>query len=275
MIQPHPPQAPSGPPRTGSFHVRRRTLVRAGAALALGAALLVPAIAAAQSPSAAPASAGAVTLVDDEGTTVTLGAPPQRVISLSPANTEIAYALGAGDRIVGGTDYDDFPAEAAAKPDVATYQGVLMEQVVALEPDLVLASGNGFTAPADIARMRELGYPVLVVYADSVEGVLHDIELIGDALGEGGAARDLTAGMQAHIDQVTAAVAKVGDRPRTFYEIGSEPELYGPAPGSFIADMVELAGGDPITTGDPNAFAIPVERLVAADPQVIVVGDAL
>jgi iron complex transport system substrate-binding protein len=123
--------------------------------------------------------------------------------------------------------------------------------------------------------MRELGYPVLVVYADSVEGVLHDIELIGDALGEGYHARVITAGMQADIDQVTAAVAHIDHRPRTFYEIGSEPELYGPAPGSFIADMVALAGGEPVTTGDPNVFAIPVERLVAADPEVIVVGDAL
>ena len=106
-----------------------------------------------------------VTLVDDEGTEVTLEAEPQRIISLSPANTEIVFALGAGDRLVGGTDYDDYPAEAAALPDVATFQGVVMEQVVELEPDLVLAAGNAFTPPDDIARMRELGYPVLVVYA--------------------------------------------------------------------------------------------------------------
>ena len=111
---------------------------------------------------------------------------------------------------------------------MATFNGVLMEQVVALEPDLVLAAGNFFTPPADIARMRELGYPVLVVYAETVDEVLHDIELIGDALGEGDAARVITAGMQADIDQVTAAVAAVGDRPRTFYQIGSEPEIYAP-----------------------------------------------
>ena len=81
---------------------------------------------------------------------------------------------------------------------------------MALEPDLVLAAGNFFTPPADIARMRELGYPVVVVYAQTVDEVLDDIELIGDALGEGAAARDLTAGMQADIDQVTAAVADSG-----------------------------------------------------------------
>ena len=271
-------QTPSGTSRPGSFHVRRF------AALA-GLALLValPATGAlAQSPSASapdqrPAAATyPMQLVDDEGTVVTIPARPERVISLSPANTEITFALGAGDRLLGGTDFDDVPADQVGRlAHVATFNGVLMEQVVALQPDLVIAAGNFFTPPADIARMRELGYPVLVVYAETVDGVLKDIDLIGDALGEGYHARVLTTGMQGQIDQITAAVASVDHHPRTFYEIGSEPEIYAPAPGSFIADMVSLAGGEPITTSDPNVFAIPVEQLVAADPEVIVVGDAL
>jgi iron complex transport system substrate-binding protein len=267
MIRARTAQTPT--PRPGSFHVRR---LAATAGLLL-LVMLPGAGAFGQSPS--PAAAWPLALVDDEGTTVTIPARPERVISLSPANTEIAFALGAGDRLLGGTDFDDFPPEAVGLTDVATFNGVLMEQVVALDPDLVLAAGNFFTPPADIARMRELGYPVLVVYAATVEGVLDDIELIGDALGKGDAARDLTASMQAQIDQVMAAVGALERRPRTFYQIGSEPEIYAPAPGSFIADMVSLAGGDPIVTTDPNVFAIPVEQLVAADPEVIVVGDAL
>jgi iron complex transport system substrate-binding protein len=253
--------------------------------VAAGMALLIAlpgAGAVAQDPSAAPGSAAPdgvtwpLTLIDDEGTEVVIPDRPERVISLSPANTEITFALGAGDRLLGGTDFDDFPAgEVERLTHVATFNGVLMEQVVALEPDLVLAAGNFFTPPADIARMRELGYPVVVVYAETVEEVLGDIELIGDALGEGDAAREMTAGMQAQIDEVTTAVATLGDRPSVFYQIGSEPEIYAPAPGSFIADMVEMAGGEPITTTDPNVFAIPVEQLIAADPEVIVVGDAL
>lgn len=265
MIRARSTQTPTASARPGSRHVRRL------ATTVLLLALALPGGALAQSPSVA----AGVTLVDDEGTSVTVPAHPERIISLSPANTEIVFALGAGDRLLGGTDFDDFPAEAAALTDVANFNGVLMEQVVALEPDLVLAAGNFFTPPADITRMRELGYPVLVIYAETVDQVLTDIELIGDAIGEGAAARDLTASMQAQIDQVTAAVAAVDDRPRTFYQIGSEPEIYAPAPGSFIADMVFLAGGLPITTTDPNVFAMPVEQLVAADPEVIVVGDAL
>jgi iron complex transport system substrate-binding protein len=215
-----------------------------------------------------------VTIVDDEGTETVIEEEPERIISLSPANTEIVFALGAGDRLVGGTDFDDYPEEAAALADVATFSGVLIEQVVDLEPDLVLAAGNAFTPPADIERMRELRLPVVVVYAESVDEVLADIELIGDAIGEASSADAVTAAMRSRIDEVTEAVAAIEERPRTFYQIGSEPEIYGPAPGSFIADMVVLAGGHPITTTDPAVFSIPVERLVRQDPEVIVVGDA-
>jgi len=238
-------------------------------------AFVVAGLAAAAAPAlAADEGAFPVTITDDEGTEVVIDALPERIISLSPANTEIVFTLGAGDRIVGGTDFDDFPAEAAALPDVATFTGVVMEQVVGLEPDLVLASGNNFTPADDILRMRELGLPVLVVYAESVDEVLADIELIGASIGEAEAAEGITADMRSRIDEVSTAAAAVGSAPRTFYQIGSTPELYGPAPDSFIADMIELAGGSPITTSDPAVFSIPVETLVSADPEVIVVGDA-
>ena len=117
-------------------------------------------------------------------------------------------------------------------------------------------------------------YPVVVVYAETVDEVLADIELIGEAIGEGEAAKTLTTEMAAGIDEVSTAATAVGATPRTFYQLGSEPEIYGPAPDSFVADMVVLAGGIPVTTSDPAVFSIPVEALVAADPEVIVVGDA-
>jgi iron complex transport system substrate-binding protein len=214
-----------------------------------------------------------VTLVDDEGTSVTIRAEPQRIVSLSPANTETVFALGAGDRLVGGTDVDDFPVEAAALPDVATYQGVLMEQLVAADPDLVLALGNGGQTPPDVTRIRELGIPVVVLYARDVPGVFHDIELIGRAIGRADMAEAMTAEMQARIDAISSATAAV-EQPRTFYELGVEPEIYGPADDSFVADMVTLAGGEPVTTGSTTAYSLSLERLVTEDPEVIILGDA-
>lgn len=245
----------------------RRVLVT-GLAATLGLAALPGAAVTAED------AAFPLTIVDDEGTEVTLDAPPERIISLSPANTEIVFALGAGGRLVGGTSFDDYPVEATDLPDVATYQGVVIEQVVGLDPDLVLAAGNYFTPPDDVARLRELGIPVIVVYAPDVPAVLADIELLGTAIGAGDEAAAMTAQMSEQLDAVAAAAAATGRTPRTFYQIGSEPEIYAPAPESFVADMVALAGGDPITTSDPVVFSIPLEELVVADPEVIVVGDA-
>jgi iron complex transport system substrate-binding protein len=228
-------------------------------------------------PTAAPATPTAAfprTLVDDEGTTIEVATEPRRIISLSPANTEIVFALGAGDRLVGRTDFDDHPPEATALPAVASFTGVFLEQAVDLQPDLVLAAGNNFTPAGDIERMRELGLTVLVVYADTLEQVLADIRLIGQALGADAEADAITRQMETRISEVREATTVIGERPRVFYQIGSEPEIYAPAPDSFIADMVVLAGGEPITTTDPAVFAISVERLIDLDPEVIVLGDA-
>jgi iron complex transport system substrate-binding protein len=214
-----------------------------------------------------------VVLVDDEGTEVRLPADPERIVSLTPAATETLFALGEGASVVGGTDYDDFPAEAAALPDVATFEGVLLERVVELDPQLVIAGGNDFTPPDDIDRLRDLGFPVLVLYAESVDEVLAGIDLIGRASGAAARAQEITTSMSARIGDVQEAVA-AGERPRVFYELGDQPEIYGPSDDSFIADMIVLAGGEPITTGSTTAYSIPLERLVAADPEVIILGDA-
>lgn len=236
----------------------------------LAAAVL---LAACQGPAAASPSPAGISVTDDEGTTVTLAAAPESIVSLTPATTELLFALGEGDRLVGRTDFDDYPPEATQVPAVATFQGVEIEQVVDIDPDLILAGGNSFTPPADVARLRELGYPVLVLYASDVAGVLADIRLVGQAIGAQGQAEQVVAQIDARVDEVSAAVAAL-DRPRVFYEIGNEPELYGPAPDSFVADMVALAGGEAITTTDPAVFSIPVERLIDLDPEVIVLGDA-
>jgi iron complex transport system substrate-binding protein len=214
-----------------------------------------------------------VTLIDDEGTEVAIDDQPERVISLTPATTELMFALGEGDRLVGRTDFDDYPPEATELPAVATFSGVLIEQVVDLEPDLVIAGGNNFTPAGDVERMRELGVPVLVIYGQDLDGVLADMELVGRAVGSADQAEEIVADINARIDEVGAALADQ-ERPSVFYEIGYGPEIYAPAPDSFVADMVSLAGGEPVTTGDPVVFSMSLEELVTQDPEVIILGDA-
>jgi iron complex transport system substrate-binding protein len=228
-----------------------------------------PSVSASPSPATFP-----VTLTDDEGTTVTLEAEPLRIASLTPAVTEILFALGVGDRVVGKVeDVTPYPPEADGIPIVAGYQTVDVERIVDLETELVIAGGNGFNPPDELANLRSLGIPVLVVYAPDLETVFTDIELIGRAVGRAAEASDLATAMRADMDQVAATVSGL-TRPRVFYELDATNGYFGPAPDYFGVEMIELAGGDPLTSGVPGAFQIPAERIIAFDPEVILLGDA-
>ena len=215
-----------------------------------------------------------LTLTDDEGTEVTLAAEPRKIVSLTPATTEILFALGVGDRIVAKVeDQALYPPEAKSIPDVAKFGSVDVEKIVGLGADLVIAGGNTFTPPEAIAQLRKLNVPTVVVYAPTVAKVFADVVLTGQAVGRAAAARDLAAAMRAEFDQISAAT-RDAKRPRTWYEIDATGAFYGPADDSFLAEMIRLAGGDPITTGSPDKFDIPAERLIGADPEVILLGDA-
>lgn len=225
--------------------------------------------------SPSPAAAFPVTVTDDEGTKIELAAEPQAIVSLTPATTEILFAIGAGDRVVATDDGSDYPAEAVDLPDVASFSKVDVEKVVSLAPDLVVAGGLGFTPADAITKLRSLDIPVLVVYAASVDGVYDDIELLGTATGTTDAAVAVTTGMREEIVAISDAVAAAGTPPRVFYEVGYDDTtgaIYAPADDSFVAKMVTLAGGDTITTGDPNTYEIALEKLIERDPQVIVLG---
>ena len=215
-----------------------------------------------------------VTVTDDDGTEVTIENQPARIVSLAPATTEILFALGAGDRVVGRTDADDYPAAVAAIPVVVTLGTVDVEQIVGLEPDLVIAGGGDFSSPMAVEALRDVDIPVIVTYAPTVEGVLEDIELVGQAIGSPVPATELADAMRTEMDAIAAALAASGRTPpRVFCELDAMKEIYGPADDSFLAEMISLAGGDPITTGSPTSWEMPLERLVVADPEVIVLTD--
>jgi len=237
---------------------------------------VVPSVAA--TPTPIPATTYPVTLTDDEGREVTLASEPERIISLAPSSTEIVCALDACDRIVGVNDFrDGFPTDILAAledvPNVASFTGVDREAVVDVEPDLVLAAGNNLTPPADIAALDELGYPVLVLYPESLDEVYADIELVSVALDARAKAAAVVTGMRDRVAAVEDAVTGE-ERPRTFYEVSLfSGSIYTAGEGSFLAALIEAAGGDPIL-GDATTTAIQLEDLVAADPELILLGDA-
>ena len=222
-------------------------------------------------PSAEPA-AYPVTLTDDAGRELELEAEPRRIVSLAPSNTEIVCALDACDRLVGVTDFDDYPASVAGIDDVVVNATVDVELVVAADPDLVLAAGNELTPTSVIDQLDELGLPVLVLYPESLDEVFADIELIGSALDRADTADALIADMEDGVTDVVAAV-EGADRPLALYEVfHAEGTTYTAGEGSFLASLLDLAGAEPLT-GDEQGV-ITAEALVAADPQLILLGAA-
>jgi len=244
--------------------------------LALVLASCAPA--ASTSPSAAETVAASppaypVSLTDDAGRSVNLPGLPRRIVSLAPSNSEIVCALGACDRLVGVTDVDDYPAEVSNVAKVVVGAQVDVEKVVDANPQLILAAGNELTPSTVITQLADLGYPVLVLYPQSLDELYADIELVGRAIDASAEAADVVDGMRARAEAVADAVASV-EKPRTFYEVSVfQGTIYTAGADSFLASLIAIAGGDPIT-GDPRSTAIQLEDLVAADPQLILLGDA-
>jgi iron complex transport system substrate-binding protein len=222
-------------------------------------------------PTAAPAFP--VTLTDDEGTQVTIPSEPRKIVSLTPDTTETLFAIGAGSRVVGKVeDVASFPPEAAPVPDVATFAGVDVEQIVALEPDLVVSGGTGLTQGPAVEQLRHAGIPVLVSYPTTIEGGLASIRRLGQAVGLADEAATLADGLASDLDKLAAVAAGAGDKPRVFYEIDVTGGIFTPPATSIYGEMFKLAGAEPIS-GDAN-YSISLEELVDADPEVILLGDA-
>jgi iron complex transport system substrate-binding protein len=220
----------------------------------------------AASPSAA-ASAGPITATDDAGQRVTLEQPATRIVSLAPANTEIAYAIGAGDKMVAGTSYDDYPEEAKALPKVGDFANPSVEKIASFEPDLVLAAG-GIQAGLR-SKLEKLGMQVYVVDPKTYEGVMTAISRLGQLAGTSAQAEKVVQGMTQARDEVQAKVASLS-RPSTFLEIYSKP-LMTAGTDTFIDDMVTLAGGANLGatagSGFPNFSS---EVLFEDDPEVYI-----
>jgi iron complex transport system substrate-binding protein len=221
-------------------------------------------------PTTAPSSSAfPVTIVDGVGNQVTLESEPERIISLAPGHTETLYALGLGDRVVGVTAFCNYPAEAAEKTQVGDFAGIDLELVVGLDPDLVLASTlhMGDVVPA----LQEHGIAVVVATPESVLEVLTTIDLIGQITGRQGAAQALVAALRERIDAVQQAVQDA-PRPTVFWELGAE--LFTVGPGSFVDDLITLAGGENVAADADSPWPqLSVETIILKDPQVIVLAD--
>lgn len=244
----------------------------AGGAGAEGAATTTPA----PGPSDDGAAAGPevrtqypLTLKDAAGFAVTFAAAPQRVVSLSPAQTEMLFAIGRGDRLVGRTQYDDYPAAVQEIPEVGGLTDPSIEAIAGLKPDLVLMSPLSLKYRDQL--VNDLQLTVFVAGPENMEQVYETLLNLGQILDAQAAAGAVVQEMQAAVKAVKDKTASLPaeQRPKVFYEVWPDP-LMTAGPGTFINELIHLAGGTNIAaTAQESWPQFSLEALVAEDPDVI------
>jgi iron complex transport system substrate-binding protein len=202
------------------------------------------------------------------GRQVAVDAPAQRIVSLVPSVTELIYALGAEARLVGRTDFCDYPPAASAKPSVGGMVAPNLEAIVALRADLVIGTTDGSREDAFV-QLQRLGIPVYLVRANRVAEVLDVVARVGELTSREAAVGLVVARMTDEIARVRRAVAAYR-APRVLYVLWPEP-LIVPAREALVTELIEIAGGRSVTdiAGDPYP-RYSLEAAVAAAPEVII-----
>ena len=211
------------------------------------------------------------TFTDDLGREVYLESIPQRIVSLAPSHTEILFALGLGDRVVGVTRYCNYPEEAKEIEQIGGFADPDLERIIALKPDLILAKGT--LQKSLVTKLEEREQTVFWLYPRSVNEILESFESIGKLTGTSVTAQQLRKEIEERIEKVEAKIKDIPeqDRPTIFRVMGLDPP--GTIGGqSFQTDVYRLAGGRNIFADtDKDYFQLDLETLLELDPDIIVV----
>ena len=212
-----------------------------------------------------------LTVRDDAGRSVTVAQRPVRIVSLAPSNTELLYALDLGDRVAGVDRFSNYPPAALAKPKIGSYSAANLEQVVALEPDLILAAG--ITRPDVLTALAARGLTTVVLNPADLAGVLANITLLGQLADVGANAATVRGSLETRIAAVAERAKGATTKPRAFVEL-DPTQFYSVGPKSFVDDLIARAGGTNIAadTGTPYP-QLSQEQIIAKDPEVILLGD--
>ncbi len=217
---------------------------------------------------AAPSAFGAISVSDDSGRSITLPQPAQRIVSLAPHATEILFAAGAGQHIVGVTEYSDFPPAARDISSVGSGVALDLERIVRLKPDLVVAWESGNSAP-QVARLEALGIPVYRSEPHDFAAIAATMEKLGRLTGTPAAGESNAANFRARLAQLQA---RYRHRPRVtvFYQIWRSPlmTLNGE---HMVSAALDLCGGENIFASLPQlAPTVGIESVLQADPDAII-----
>jgi iron complex transport system substrate-binding protein len=207
---------------------------------------------------------------DDLGRNITINEIPKRIISLSPSNTELAYAVGLQDRLIGVTTFCNYPEDVKNKPKVSEFSTVDIEKVVSLKPDLLLA--DSIHKATIIPAFEKLNISVLAIDPKSLANILDDITLVGKVTGNTKEAAALVSSLQNKANTVTDKTAKLDpkDLPRVFFLTWHDP-LWTAGSNTLINEIITKSGGTNIASDLKGHSQIDLESVIQRNPQIIVV----
>jgi len=238
-------------------------------------ALLVSACTSAATPAATP-TASPIVMTDGLGRTVTLAQPAQRVVSLAPSNTEILFAVGAGSQVIGRDNFSNYPPEALELPGLGDFMGFSIEQIVALNPDLVLLAE--IHPPELVKSLEDAGLTVYYLKNPlALEEMYPMLITVGELTGHKAEAEALVTQLSLRVAVVQQKLANIEERPTVFYEIdGTDPSKpWTTGSGTFIDTLLEMAKAENVGRAMDSQYGqMSIEALLAADPDFILLGDA-
>ncbi|MER3423339.1 MAG: cobalamin-binding protein [Nitrospiraceae bacterium] len=207
------------------------------------------------------------TFVDDLGRKIFLARTPARIVSLAPSITEILFAIGSGEQLVGVTQFCDYPPEAKLKPKVG-YSHPNIEAIVALEPDLVLAPKEFIRADV-LSKLDQLKIATFILEAKTMDDIPSHIQLLGRMLGRSTSADDAAMEIRRRLADLRKRT-EILPRPRLLYVLNSQP-LITVGPGSFIHQVIELAGAVNVAARAKSPYPrLSMEEVIKEDPELIV-----
>lgn len=208
------------------------------------------------------------TITDEIGRRVNIAPGPRRIVSLAPGITETLYALGLDRQIAGVTAFCDWPAAARAKPRVGGFTNPSIEKIIALKPDLILATADG-NRKETVQQLERLGLPVYVTNPSNTRGVLKSILQIGNIGDRNEAAGKLVEKLQKRLDDIDAQI-RHKKKPRVFFQLGLEPMITA-GRNTLINEVIERAGGINVAGRDlANYPRYSAEGIIGTAPDVII-----
>jgi len=224
-------------------------------------------------PTEAPAT---LTFTDGLGREIIFDSPAQRIVSLAPSNTEILFAIGAGDQVVGRDQFSDYPEATKNVTDIgSTFEALNTELIVSLKPDLVLAAE--INTPEQVKQLEDLGLKVYYLKNPlTLEEMYGNLEIVAQLTGHEAEAATLIESLKARVAVVDEKIAPISSRFSVFYELDANDPAkpYTAGKGTFITQLIDRAGGYNIASDIEGYPQMSLEQVVAADPAFIILGDA-